>query len=218
VRRATSESASVLARRPAPSCFSCRLFRNTVVHSFFRHCISWARLRANSCARQLRGFCFPASSRNPLASLPECSRSPWEQRPSLWGASGKWGKKRRKTCTYMLSGITSGAVRSRTLPAFEHDLSSLATPGTQARDAAGGAFRPHRRGWQWRGGQQRSLGECRPNGSLANAAASAVCITSDSPVIQQFLRLIRTSRLVEAYRRKAPDSSKGSAPATFTPK
>ena len=31
------------------------------------------------------------------------------------------------------------------------------------------------------------LGECRPNGSLANAAASAVCITSDLPVIQEFL-------------------------------
>jgi hypothetical protein len=34
-----------------------------------------------------------------LGSLPECSRSPWEQWPSLWGAPGKWGKKRRKTCT-----------------------------------------------------------------------------------------------------------------------
>jgi hypothetical protein len=41
-------------------------------------------------------------------------------------------------------------------------------------------------------------------------------VSSEWPVIQQFLRLIRTSRLVEAYRRKAPDSSKGSAPATFS--
>jgi hypothetical protein len=31
--------------------------------SFFRRAFSWAQLRANSCARQLRGFCFPGSSR-----------------------------------------------------------------------------------------------------------------------------------------------------------
>ena len=31
-------------------------------------------------------------------------------------------------------------------------------------------------------------------------------------------RSLPTSRLIEIHRRKAPDSSKGSAPATFTPK
>src|ERR1700723_1823124 len=71
--------------------------------AFFCRSFSWARLRANSCARQLRVFCFPGSSRKPPGSLPEYSRSPWEQRPSLWGASGKWGKKRRKKDMYLNS-------------------------------------------------------------------------------------------------------------------
>jgi hypothetical protein len=30
--------------------------------TFFGHAFSWAPLRSNSCARQLRGFCFPGSS------------------------------------------------------------------------------------------------------------------------------------------------------------
>jgi len=56
----------------------------------------WALLLANSCARQRRGFCFPGSSQENFGSLPECSRSLWEQRPSLLGAPRKWGRKRRK--------------------------------------------------------------------------------------------------------------------------
>lgn len=54
---------------------------------------SWALLRAHSCARLLRGFCFPGSSLNSFGSLPECSPSVWEQKPSLLGASRKRGKK-----------------------------------------------------------------------------------------------------------------------------
>ena len=49
--------------------------------------------------------------------------------------------------TYMLSGIACSAVRSPTVPSLEHGLSSLATPGTEACDAAGGAFRPQWREW-----------------------------------------------------------------------
>jgi hypothetical protein len=30
----------------------------------------WALLQANSCVRQLRGFCFPGSALTPLGSLP----------------------------------------------------------------------------------------------------------------------------------------------------
>jgi hypothetical protein len=36
--------------------------------------------------------------------------------------------------------------------------------------------------------------------------------------ISSALDFLTTSRLVEIHRRKAPDSSRGSAPATFTPK
>jgi hypothetical protein len=56
----------------------------------------------------------------------------------------KW---RNKLCIYMLSGIAFSAVRSPTAPSLEHGLSSLATPGTEACDAAGGAFRPQWREW-----------------------------------------------------------------------
>jgi hypothetical protein len=40
-----------------------------------------------------------------------------------------------------------GAVLSPTLPALAHGLSSLATPGTEARDAGGGALKPQWREW-----------------------------------------------------------------------
>ncbi len=36
---------------------------------FFCHSFSWALLQANSCVRQLRGFCFPGSALTPLGSL-----------------------------------------------------------------------------------------------------------------------------------------------------
>src|SRR5260370_24205474 len=63
---------------------------------FFSRAFSWAQLRANSCARQLRGFCFPGSSRKaqvppikqPLALGAAASR--------LSDAPGKWGKKKEK--------------------------------------------------------------------------------------------------------------------------
>lgn len=42
---------------------------------------------------------FPVPPQNPSGSLPECSRSLWEQKPSLLGASGKWGKKGETQCT-----------------------------------------------------------------------------------------------------------------------
>ena len=69
---------------------------------------------------------------------------------SLLGAPRKWGKKKEKIqlcLTYMLSGIAFSAVRSPTVPSLEHGLSSLATPGTEACDAAGGAFGPQWREW-----------------------------------------------------------------------
>ena len=65
--------------------------------TFFFFAFSRARLRANSCARQLRVFCFPGSSPQHPGSLPECSRSLWEQKPSPLGAPRKWGRKRRNT-------------------------------------------------------------------------------------------------------------------------
>jgi hypothetical protein len=66
----------------------------------FSRSFSWALLRANSCARQLRVFCFPGSSQRWfksqfLVSLPKSSRSLWEQYPLASVCPRKWGRKRR---------------------------------------------------------------------------------------------------------------------------
>jgi len=77
--------------------------------SFFCRSFSWALFQANSCVRQLRGFCFPGSSPN-IVGPSHKAAARWKQKPSFLGAPGKWGRKRRftKCLTYMLSGIASG--------------------------------------------------------------------------------------------------------------
>jgi len=52
-----------------------------------------------------------------IGSLPECSRSSWEQYPLAFWCPKKMGQKKEKeTCrTYMLSGIASGVVCSPAL-------------------------------------------------------------------------------------------------------
>ena len=62
--------------------------------AFFCHAFSWALLRANSCVRQLRSFCFPGSSLKDSGSLPECSRSLWKQKPSLLACPRKMGQEK----------------------------------------------------------------------------------------------------------------------------
>ena len=61
---------------------------------------------------------------------------------SLPGAPITRAETEQKSCTYMLSGIALGAVCSPTLPSLENDLFSLATLGTEACAAEGGALRP----------------------------------------------------------------------------
>jgi single-strand DNA-binding protein len=51
------------------------------------------RFRLIPAPLQLRGFCFLGSSLETLGTLQECSRSLWEQKPSLLDAPRKWGKK-----------------------------------------------------------------------------------------------------------------------------
>ena len=80
--------------------------------ALFLPLIFWALLQANSCARQLHGFCFPGFSlrtqvppiKHPLALGEAASRS-WV--PQENGAK----KKEKNSClTYMLSGIALGVV------------------------------------------------------------------------------------------------------------
>jgi hypothetical protein len=78
--------------------------------AFFCRSFFWALLQANSCVRQLRGFCFPGSALIPSGSLPECSRSPCKQKPSLLGAPEKWGRKRRHFQVLMNSVTIVGFV------------------------------------------------------------------------------------------------------------
>jgi hypothetical protein len=66
----------------------------TVRHSIpFRRSFSWARLRANSFTRQLRGFCFPGSSLKPLGPSQNAAARFRSGSPRFLDAPGKWGKK-----------------------------------------------------------------------------------------------------------------------------
>src|SRR5260370_40634920 len=81
---------------------------------FFCHAFSWALLRANSCARQLRGFCFPGSVQRRLEpkrdlvgkpTLPKSTLSLWEQRPLASGCPRKMGQEQgEKFMAYLKSG------------------------------------------------------------------------------------------------------------------
>ena len=75
---------------------------------FFCHSFSRALLRANSCVRQLRVFCFPGSSLNPMGPSHKAAARFGSRSHSLLCAPRKWGKKKEKIqlcLTYMLSGI-----------------------------------------------------------------------------------------------------------------
>src|ERR1700741_4644577 len=73
---------------------------------FFCRAFSWALLRANSCARQLRGFCFPGSSRTAQVS-PINTRSPWEQGLLAFGCPMKMGHENGARKTEKNSCLTS---------------------------------------------------------------------------------------------------------------
>ena len=84
--------------------------------AFFCHSFSRALLRAHSCVRQLRGFCFPGSALTHHWVPSDKAAARFGSRShSLPGAPRKWGKKKEKIqswLTYMLSGIASGVVCS----------------------------------------------------------------------------------------------------------
>jgi hypothetical protein len=62
---------------------------------------------------------FPVPPSNSFGSLPECSRSPWEQYPLRpWVPQGNGAEKGETQCIYMLSGIASG----RCFPAGVSDI------------------------------------------------------------------------------------------------
>src|SRR5439155_9875003 len=66
------------------------------LHSLFLPLISLGLLRANSCALQLRVFCFPGSSLSPLGSSQKAAARFGSSSRSLLCAPRKWGKKKEK--------------------------------------------------------------------------------------------------------------------------
>src|SRR5467141_3297419 len=78
---------------------------------FFCHSFSWALLQANSCVRQLRGFCFPGSSRDTMGPSHKAAAR-FGSRALASGCPRKMGQKKETfSCpTYMLSGIAFEAV------------------------------------------------------------------------------------------------------------
>jgi hypothetical protein len=100
-------------------------------------------------------FCFHGSSPKRMGPSHKADASLRLHAPSLslvpQRKRGRKKKVKTKCLIYILSGIAFSAVRSPTVPSLEHGLSSLATPGTEACTAAGGAFRPQWREWPgWR--------------------------------------------------------------------
>src|SRR5882724_11423302 len=73
---------------------------------FFCRSFSWARLRANSCARQPRGLCFHGSSRNSLGPSQNAAARFGSRSLSLLGAPGKWGKKKEIQKMSYLNSVT----------------------------------------------------------------------------------------------------------------
>ena len=81
--------------------------------SLFRNSFSWARLRANSCVRQLRGFCFPGSSPKTWVPSQNAAARFGSRSPRSWVPQENGAEKGDSKClTYMLSGIASGVVCS----------------------------------------------------------------------------------------------------------
>jgi hypothetical protein len=64
--------------------------------AFFCRTFSWALLRANSCARQLHGFCYPGSSRTTARVPPRMQPLALEAAALALGAPENGARKRRK--------------------------------------------------------------------------------------------------------------------------
>ena len=80
--------------------------------AFFYRSFFWALLQANSCVRQLRGFCFPGSALHTIGFPPRMQPLALEAAALAFGCPSKMGQKKETfSCpTYMLSGIALGVV------------------------------------------------------------------------------------------------------------
>ena len=90
--------------------------------AFFYRSFFWALLQANSCVRQLRGFCFPGSALHTIGFPPRMQPLALEAAALAFGCPRKMGQKKETfSCpTYMLSGIAFGAVRSPVIQLLKH--------------------------------------------------------------------------------------------------
>lgn len=74
------------------------------VLTFFRRSFSWARLRANSCARQRRGFCF----HGPHRKLPKTTTTEFSG-PSH-KAAARFGSSSPRSCVPQENGAEKGEI------------------------------------------------------------------------------------------------------------
>jgi len=88
-------SASLFSTAPVPSC---RLFLSPPYFLLSCSSFSWALLRANSCALQLRGFCFHGSSQTARVPSQNAATRFGSSGLSLLGAPRKWDKKGDLKC------------------------------------------------------------------------------------------------------------------------
>ena len=136
---------------------------------FFCRSFSWARLRANSCARQLRGFCFPGSSQTSLGPSHKAAARFGSRSLSLLGAPRKWGRKRRNNHVYLNSVTIIGFVGAD-------------PEQRQARNNNGSKFTvlsvATQRSWKNAAGR---VGPRRPSGTASASSAHGSPNTSQRP-------------------------------------
>jgi hypothetical protein len=121
---------------PQPNELRRYIFSLSAAHFF------WAPLRANSCVRQLRGFCFPGSSRTSLVPPIKQPLALGAAASRFWVPQGMGHEKGKDSClTYMLSGLAPAAVCLPKFQALKHGLCFAGHSRNEACDAAGGAFR-----------------------------------------------------------------------------
>jgi hypothetical protein len=100
---------------------------------FFCHSFSRALLRANSCVPQLRVFCFPGSSLNPMGPSHKAAARFGSRSHSLLCAPRKWGKKKEKIQLCLTSVTIVGFVGA----------DPRATPVAEQRSEIHRPFRRH---------------------------------------------------------------------------
>ena len=95
---------------------SCRLLLSPVSHPFSATHFPGTASGSHSCVRQLRGFCFPGSSLNPMGPSHKAAARFGSRNLSLLCAPRKWGKEKGensvKSYLSLLSELAEDSART----------------------------------------------------------------------------------------------------------